>query len=112
MWDNDTEGKKEHSKAVEFFGEQEAKRFLLLPSDNPRKKKFMLQNLFSGTDMKMIRQELVIPANTAFEKTILMLYFSDNRKAIVNKISSETKKAVAHVYKKIKETQSSFVSPS
>ena len=112
MWDNDTEGKKEHSKAVEFFGEQEAKRFLLLPSDNPRKKKFMLQNLFSGTDMKMIRQELVIPANTAFEKSILMLYFSDNRKVIVNKISNETKKAVAHVYKKIKETQSSFVSPS
>lgn len=112
MWDNDTEGKKEHSKAVEFFGEQEAKRFLLLPSDNPRKKKFVLQNLFSGADMKMIRQELNIPANTAFEKTILMLYFSDNRKNIVNKISDETKKAVAHVYKKVKEAQNSFTSPS
>lgn len=105
MWDNDTEGKKEHDKAVEFFGEQEAKRFLLLPSDNPRKKKFMLQNLFVGADMKMIRQELDIPANTAFEKTILMLYFSDKRKDIISKISSETKKAVIYVYKKIKEVQ-------
>ena len=112
MWDNDTEGKKEYSKAAEFFGEQEAKRFLLLPSDNPRKKKFMLQNLFPGADIKMIRQELNIPANTAFEKTILMLYFSDNKKSIVNKISNETKKAVAYVYKKVKEAQSSFTLPS
>ena len=69
----------------------------------------MLQNLFSGTDMKMIRKELEIPINTAFEKTILMLYFSDKKKDIVSKISNETKKAVVYVYKKIKEAQDSFI---
>ena len=60
--------------------------------------------------MKMIRKELGIPTNTAFEKTILMLYFSDKRKDIVSKISKETKKTVAYVYEKIKETQGGSVS--
>ncbi len=101
MWDNDAEGKKEFTKAQGFFGEHEAAKFLLLPSDNPRKKSFILQDLFAGGDLKMIKQELGIPTNTAFEKTVLMLYFSDRRKEIVNKISEETKRAVAHVYDKI-----------
>lgn len=103
MWDNDAEGKKEFTKAQGFFGEQESKRFLLLPSENPRKKSFILQDLFIGGDLKMIKQELGLPTNAAFEKTILMLYFSDKRKEIVDKISDETKKAVAHVYSKINE---------
>jgi hypothetical protein len=103
MWDNDVEGKKEFIKAQGFFGEQESKRFLLLPSENPRKKSFILQDLFIGGDLKMIKQELGLPTNAAFEKTILMLYFSDKRKKIVDKISDETKKAVAHVYSKINE---------
>ena len=109
MWDNDSEGKKEYNKAVDFFGEQEGKNFLLLPSENRRKNSFILQSLFSGVDVKMIRHELEIPTNTAFEKTILMLYFSDKRKNIVNKISSETKKAVVYVFKKIKEAHGNFI---
>ncbi len=103
MWDNDAEGKKEFTKAQGFFGEREAKKFLLLPSENPRKKNFILQDLFVGGDLKMIKQELSLPANAAFEKTILMLYFSDKRKEIVGKISNDTKKAVKHVYTKINE---------
>ena len=103
MWDNDTEGKKEFTKAQGFFGDQESKKFLLLPSENPRKKSFILQDLFAGGDLKMIKQELGLPTNAAFEKTILMLYFSDKRKEIVDKISDETKQAVAHVYSKINE---------
>jgi predicted ATP-binding protein involved in virulence len=103
MWDNDVEGKKEFGKAQEFFGEHEAKKFLLLPSENPRKKSFILQDLFAGGDLKMIRQELGIPTNTAFEKTVLMLYFSDKRKEIVDKISDDTKKAAKYVYTKINE---------
>jgi len=103
MWDNDAEGKKEFGKAQEFFGESEEKKFLLLPSDNPRKKTFILQNLFAGQDLKIIKQELGIPTNTAFERTILMLYFSDKRKDIIGKISDETRKAVAYVYTKINE---------
>ncbi len=103
MWDNDAEGKKEFAKAQEFFGDREANKFLLLPSANPRKKNFILQNLFAGSDLKMIKHELGIPTNTAFEKTILMLYFSDKRKEILSKISDETRKAIAHVYAKINE---------
>jgi hypothetical protein len=103
MWDNDAEGKKEFAKAQEFFGEHEATKFLLLPSENSRKKSFILQNLFAGGDLKMIKQELGISTNTAFEKIILMMYFSDKRKEIVGKISDDTKKAVKHVYTKINE---------
>lgn len=103
MWDNDAEGKKEFAKAQGFFGEREAKKFLLLPSENLRKKSFILQDLFAGGDLKMIKQELGIPTNTAFERTILMLYFSDKRKEIVAKISDNTKKAIKHVCTKINE---------
>lgn len=101
MWDNDTEGKKELAKAQEFFGDNESKKFLLLPSENPRKKSFILQELFAGGDMKMIKQELDIPTNTSFEKTILMFYFSDKKKEILKKISPETSKAINHVYNEI-----------
>lgn len=104
MWDNDAEGKKEFGKAAGFFGDQEAKRFLLLPSENPRKKSVILQDLFAGGDLKMIRQELSVPANTAFEKTILLLYFSEKRSEILRKISDDTKKAVKHVFDKLEET--------
>ena len=103
MWDNDAEGKKEFAKAQGFFGEEEAKRFLLLPSENPRKKSFILQDLFVGGDLKMIKQELGLPSNAAFEKTILMLYFSPKRKEIMDKISDDTKKTVKYVYTKINE---------
>lgn len=103
MWDNDAEGKKEFTKAQEFFGEHEAEKFLLLPSENPRKKSFILQDLFLGGDLKMIKQELSLPTNAAFEKTILMLYFSDKRKEIMDKVSDDTKKAVQYVYTKINE---------
>ena len=103
MWDNDAEGKKEYAKAQGFFGEREATKFLLLPSENPRKKSFILQELFAGGDLKMIKQELGIPTNTAFEKTILMLYFSEKRSEILKKISDETRQAVNHVYAKINE---------
>ena len=103
MWDNDAEGKKEFAKARGFFGEREATKFLLLPSDNPRKKSFILQDLFAGGDLKMIKQELGVPINTAFERTVLMLYFSDKRKEIFGKISDVTKKAIKHVYTKINE---------
>ncbi len=101
MWDNDAEGKKEYAKAQGFFGEHEAAKFLLLPSENPRKKSFILQDIFFGGDLKMIKQELGIATNTAFEKTILMLYFNEKRSEILKKISNETRQAVNHVYDKI-----------
>jgi hypothetical protein len=107
MWDNDTEGKKESVKAQEFFGENESKKFLLLPSENPRKKSFILQDLFAGGDMKMIKQELGIPPNTSFEKTILMFYFSDKKNEILKKISPETSKAINHVYDEISKLYTS-----
>lgn len=51
----------------------------------------------------MIKKELNLPANTAFEKAILLLYFSDRRNEIINKISEDTKKAMNHVVMKINE---------
>jgi len=103
MWDNDTEGKKEFTKAKEFFGESETKKLLLLPSENTRKKTFILQDLFAGNDLKMIKKELNLPINVAFEKTILMLYFSDKRNEIISKISENTKKAISYVTTRISE---------
>ena len=54
----------------------------------------------------MCEQEPGIPTNTAFERTILMLYFTENRKEILSKISNEARQAVAYIYTKINELYS------
>lgn len=51
----------------------------------------------------MLKHELDLPVNAAFEKTILMLYFSDKRESILDKISNDTKNTVNYVYSKISE---------
>lgn len=101
MWDNDDEGRKELGKAKKFFGNDEAKKFLLLPIKNPGKN-IILQNLFSGIDLKNIRENLGISKSTSFEKTIATLYFSKNKTSIVNKISLATKNNFKYAFQQIK----------
>jgi hypothetical protein len=100
MWDKDPEGVDHYEKAKDFFGSKEAERFLLLPT-NSRRKKYILQDIFSGDDMKLIKKELGISSNVSFEKTIVTLYFSELRTQIISSISSSTKQNTKLVYEEI-----------
>jgi AAA ATPase domain len=90
MWDNDDEGRKEYQKAVNFFGESESKKFILLPTEEKRNKT-ILQDLFDGVDLNLIRTNLELPTNTSFEKTIMLLYFSPDEESIISQMTGDTK---------------------
>lgn len=102
LWDFDDDGVEQRNKAKKFFGEDEAKRFMLLPSEK-RKRKYILQNLFAGKDMTMIRTELGLPKNVSFEKMTATLFFAQNRVSILRRVSKDTTDPIAHVHKCIKE---------
>lgn len=55
--------------------------------------------MFIGTDLVMIKQELGIPHNASFDKTIYSLYYSNRRREIVSKVSEETKESFFEVEK-------------
>lgn len=90
VWDHDDEGKKKNEEAEKLFGEDIAKRHLrLLPSEGGRRR--ILQDLFSGEDVTMLRSELDLPKNCSFEKTIATLFYSHRRGELIQKIASTTR---------------------
>ena len=91
LWDNDEEGRKSRDKASKFFGSLEAdERFSLLPATN-KSGKVILQDLFCGDDIAMIKDKLQLPTNTSFSKVMATLFYSDGKEKIVKQISIETK---------------------
>jgi predicted ATP-dependent endonuclease of OLD family len=97
IWDNDIDGRQAKKKAGEYFGDIESKKFILLPYKSSRSQKTILQDLFEGKDLLLIRNELQIPKQTSFEKTIAELFFSKNREKIMYKISPDTKNRFKNV---------------
>jgi hypothetical protein len=96
LWDNDIEGKKEKDLTTVYFGDEEAKKFILLSKGSQRK--VIMQDMFEGTDLKLIKSELGIPTNSSFEKTILTWYYSKSQKVIFSKISGATKENFQRLY--------------
>lgn len=98
LWDNDVEGQRYHKEAGEKFSGALKDKFLLLPLIGKRKST-ILQDLFSGDDMQLIKNELCIPANSSFEKVIMTLYYSKKKAGIIKKISLTTKSNFSKVQK-------------
>jgi hypothetical protein len=99
LWDNDDEGQRHHARATEAFGEDIAReRFFLLPLQSPRSKKRILQDLFDGEDLKLIRAELDWRRNPGFDQTIRSLFYSPDRTRILEKISAKTKQNFKEVF--------------
>ena len=97
LWDNDGEGKKRHAEASTLFGPEIAMRnLLLLPSPNGHKR--ILQDLFSGDDLVMVRRELALASDCSFERTILTLFHSPRRAEVVNMIGAETRRNFEQLY--------------
>lgn len=91
IWDNDDEGRKAQARCENKFGEAISSRTHLLPLSG-RRRKTILQDLFDGSDLSNIKNELGIPQNSAFTKAISTLYYSDKRDAILKSaISAATR---------------------
>ncbi len=100
LWDNDSTGRKEKRRAEEVFGELEAKdRFFVLPAPNETNR--ILQNLFSGEDLTMMRDQLQLAKDASFEKTIAALHFTADKSHIVARISKKTRENFEEVYKEL-----------
>lgn len=91
LWDNDEEGQRSLKLATEHFGTEISNRhFSLLPSPGGKGKR-ILQNLFDGNDIKMVKESLKLNDDAQFNKVIIALFYSEKRKDIVGKISIKTK---------------------
>src|SRR5260370_38411602 len=87
VWDNDEAGRYSKDRAEAIFGDEVSKRhFFLLPIAKGKNR--ILQNLFTGNDILMIKQELELPRNSSFEKVIASLFYNARKAEIVGKLSS------------------------
>jgi predicted ATP-dependent endonuclease of OLD family len=101
LWDNDKAGIDSRNKAITYFGKELAEdHFHLLPKEDTSTKK-ILQDLFEGSDIHLIKTALQHSPDSSFEKVISSLFFSDRRNEIVKNISSKTKANFANVLKTI-----------
>lgn len=91
LWDSDQEGRQRFDQAKERFGDEIAKRyFRLLPRLESQPKR-IIQDLFDGSDLVMIRAELGLATDTSFTRTIHAWYYSALRGEIALKISPRTR---------------------
>lgn len=102
LWDNDNKGRNAYSDAKKYFGEVEAEKSFRLLTKREKSDKIILQDLIDGDDYLLIREKLEIIGKSSFEKTMLTLYYSENRSQIVNDISEITKSNFASLFKLFK----------
>lgn len=96
LWDADTEGRKAHQAAKERFGKDIEHRLKLLPSKRGRNR--IVQQLFAGEDLRMFRERLGLPLNSGFDRTIAMLFYSEQRQTILEEVSERTRSNFAELY--------------
>lgn len=101
LWDADAEGRKCIKEAQSKFGEEfSVGRFHLLPCKEDSKR--ILQDLFDGADLSMIRNKLGIASNSSFERTIGALFYSPDKASIFAHISNRTKNNFAELFNSLK----------
>jgi hypothetical protein len=90
VWDNDDAGRGKAKDARRIFGDELADRcFRMLPTSAPREKRIM-QNLFAGEDLVLVRREIGLGPDASFEKTIAALFYSSRRGELLNHFSTQT----------------------
>lgn len=98
VWDNDDEGIKCKNAATKHFGIYEAtKRFHLLPKQ-ARKKKTVLENLFDSRDIHYLKSTMNLQSNCSFDKTLMTLFYSNDRDSIIKSLPGETKRRFDDVF--------------
>jgi len=103
LWDNDGQGRRCFAEATRLFGPEVATRRLkLIPRRSGSKaQKRIMQDLFAGQDLVRLRQELGLPGNAAFAKTIATLFYSPRRGELVSGISPETRARFEELYESL-----------
>lgn len=102
IWDNDKEGREQCEKAKEYFGEEEAKKFKLLPKEN--KTKMRMENMFNEEDYLSIIKKLNLSEKTSYENIMLAAYHSESKKKIIDCLSEDTKQRFTKLSDIINET--------
>jgi hypothetical protein len=98
LWDNDEEGRSRHAQALDLFGAEIAARtFRLLPTVPGRQRRIM-QDLFDGTDIVMVRTELDLPHDSSFEQMLHALFYSPRRGELVQAMGQYTKRNFEHLF--------------
>lgn len=91
LWDNDEQGRKARNSAEEKFGKEQADKYFFLIPAAPGRSKRILQDLFDPEDIKLMKDFLGLPGNTAFSKVLPSAFYAPNRADLVNQISTRTK---------------------
>lgn len=90
LWDNDGEGRNRLIKAREHFGETEGEKFLALSSlsngDNTR-----LEDYYDKSEIDQFNFEHLQLKDNSLYRTILNLFFSQNRHGVIEQYFSRTK---------------------
>lgn len=102
LWDNDNEGKKQYENAKQYYGEEESKKFKLLPKGN--ESKMRMENMFNEEDYKKLISFLDLPEKSNYENIMLKAYHSENKNKIINLLSDETKQRFQKLTDMINET--------
>lgn len=114
VWDNDDEGREYYKKSLKTFGKLEAKKMLLLPN-NDKKRKVRMEEMFDNDDFKRLAQYLEMPDNISYSNIMTSIICCDDLTIdeCVNLVSQKTKdnfrelfKMVEEVYKKSKNSNS------
>lgn len=97
IWDNDKEGRETLEKGKKLFGEKEAEKFDLLPSNNPKKTR--MEEMFTKDDFEMMRTQLSLPSEATYESLISTVYYSKAsiRKRIKGKLTTSAQSNFAHL---------------
>lgn len=103
LWDFDKDGKEAHKNAMSNFGDDIGEaRFHMLPPGRTKTGKLgskrILQDLFAQDDIRTIREELGLPRNTSFDKTIATWFYSDRRDRLQRSLSKETRRNFQEVF--------------
>jgi len=96
LWDNDDHGRRCFQDASTLFGDSITARNLRLLPGQSRKR--ILQDLFSGTDLVMVRKALELEPDCSFERTMHALFYSDQKTEIVSRISASTRSHFVEVF--------------
>jgi hypothetical protein len=92
LWDNDEVGRKARADAERLFGSDiAARRLKLLPKADTQKNR-ILQDLFDGQDLVLLRTELGLPNDVSFEKTVTAWYYSSRRNELLGRVSAGTRR--------------------
>jgi hypothetical protein len=98
LWDNDPEGNRRLDEATEKFGAEIARKCFRLIRSDAHGSRCILQNLFDGRDLSLMRTEMGLAGNCSFERTLQAVFYSPRRAEVVAQVGSVTKDSFGKLF--------------